>query len=504
MHRINRNPGRMTGELITEHSERTTGGRPAARATSARLAEVRRVRLAAPPCTIGITDGSERGDYVPQSHILKQMGRPHHVVNLMFQYYPDMKGWPTQGVKWHGFYRNNNLNKGDGYFPLVLEDGGRWGQLYLRQIEDVRAHGQEPQLTLTIHCNTPDEVLVRIAESLRPYTPMRIRINHECNGTWFHFNQRWTYKQVSDFFVRFHKILHLHAPGVTTVACWNGPGDTDGVDANDGNTMRGQLTGDQLGPMFLIADIISFDQYASLHYGWPNPGFDRKKPSQFFKVPFELWWKHLENFHAQICNVRGGEVDVEIHEINEDAALVGLKGQAEWTTRFYAEVLHRRFPWLTNITFYQFRDRGGLGLELEDAEDATLFKPRPALAAYRKALSNDHFAHRVEPVVETEAAGPFPLEWRSSTDSDGFEFSFHLPANTRRVAAQLPADTHLLVGIGNQWQVKTAGTSRLSFELERPGDRVNVRVFAPPSDGRNNTHDSFRSSLATPPALTAR
>ena len=504
MHRINRNVGRMTDELITERSEKTTGGRPATAGTPVRLAEVRQVRFAAPPCTIGITDGSERGDYVPQSHILKQIGRPHHVVNLMFQYYPDMNGWPTQGVKWHGFFRNNSLNKGDGYFPLVIEDGGPWGQLYLRQIEDVRAHGQEPQLTLTIHCDTPDEVLVRIAESLRPYTPMRIRINHECNGTWFHFNQRWTYKQISDFFIRFHKILHLHAPGVRTVACWNGPGDTDGVDLNDGNTMRGQLTDDQLGPMFRIADIISFDQYASLHYGWPDLGFDRKKPNQFFKVPFELWWKHLDNFHAQICKARGGEVDVEIHEINEDAALVGPGGQAEWTTLFYAEVLQRRFPWLTNITFYQFRDRGGLGLELEDVDDPAIFKPRPALAAYRKALGDDYFAHRVEPVVETHAAGPFPLEWRSSIHSDGFEFLFNVPANARRATVQFPADAHLLVGVGSQWQIKTAGTSRLSFKLERPGDRVSVRVFAPPADGRNNTHDSFRSSLATPPVLTIR
>ena len=501
MYRPHRNPDYALEMPFAGRARTAGGGRKSDAPASSQLEKVQRVRLAAPPCTIGITDGSERGDYVPQPHILEQIGRPHHIVNLMFQHYPDMEDWPTQGVKWRGFFRNNSLNKGDGYFPLVLDKRGRWGQLYLRQIEDVRAHGQEPQLTLTIHCDTPDEVLVRIAESLRPYTPMRIRINHECNGTWFHFNQRWTYKQVSDFFIRFHRILHLHSPGVKTVACWNGPGDPDGLDTNDGNSMRGRLTEDQLAPMFRTADIISFDQYASLHYGWPDPAFNRKSPSQFFKVPFDLWWKHLENFHAQICRVRGGDVNVEVHEINEDAALVGSRAQAEWTRRFYAEALQRRLPWLTNITFYQFRDRGGLGLEAEDPRDPSIYKPRLALSAYRDGIANDHFGYRVQAVAETNPRGPFPMEWQSAIQSEGIEFTFKVPAKASQATLVFPAHAHLLVGVGGVWRIKAEGTSRIRFDIPTPSGSVTARVFAPPADGRNNTHDSFRNSLATPPVL---
>jgi len=465
-------------------------------------ARVRQTHLARPPCTLGITDGSERGDYVPQAHLLRQIGRPHHLVNLMFQYYPDLEGWPTQGVKWNGFFRNNELNKGDGYFPLVLEEGGPWGQLYLRQIQDVRAHGQEPQLTLTMHTDTPDDVLIRIAQSLVPFAPMRIRINHECNGEWFHFNQRWTYKQVNDFFIHFHGILHKHAPGVRTVACWNGPGDHPPAAAYDGNGMGGQLTDEQLAPMFRIADLVSFDQYASLHYGWPDPQFDRANPTKFFKVPVDAWWRILLEFHDQICQVRGGETNVEIHEINEDANLVGDEEQARWTAQFYAEVLSRRLPWLTNITFYQFRDRGGLGLEREDVEKPEVFQELPALAAYRAAIANEHFAYRVQPGIELSNLSPLTMEWRSSTDARGCECAFDVPPRWSRVRVELPPDLHLLAEIGGQWFVKPCGESQIEVMAPQPETPLAVRLFAPPADGRNNRRGSFVAKLTALPALS--
>lgn len=462
-------------------------------------AAVRRVRLARPPCTLGITDGSERGDYVPQQHLLAKIGRPHHLVNLMFQYYPDLEGWPTQGVKRHGFYRHNDLNKGDGYFPLVLEEGGPWGQAYLRQIEDVRAYGQEPQLTLTLHADTDDATLIRIAKSLAPFAPMRIRINHECNGTWFYFNQRWSYGEVSDFFIRFHNILHEHAPGAKTVACWNGPGDAP-QEADDGNEMHGMLTEDQLAPMFRTADIVSFDQYASLHYGWPDPDFDPANPTQFFKVPMDRWWKLLEECHDLMCGLRGGPTDIEVHEINEDADVVGFDEQARWVTRFYTEVVRRRLPWLTNITFYHFRDRGGLGLEHEDPDDPSVFRDLRSLHAYRRAAAHEYFGLRIEPAGAPAEDAPLAMEWRSPAAAQGYQIEYDAPRHAR-LAAVFPAAAHLLVGAGEQWFIKPAGQERL--ELPAADGRVVLRVFAPPPDGRNNRADRFTATLDHAPPVSA-
>ncbi|HBA85677.1 MAG TPA: hypothetical protein DCZ95_16470 [Verrucomicrobia bacterium] len=455
------------------------------------------IRLASPRCTVGISDGSERGSYVPQAHLLNQMGRPHHTINLMFQYYPDMENWPTQGVNYLGFYRNTQLNKGDGYFPLVLEENGPWGQQYLRQIEDVRAHGQEPQLTLTLHADTPDSVLKQIALSLVPYGRMRIRINHECNGVWFYFNQRWSYKEVSDFFIRFHNILHEYAPEVSTCACWNGPGE-DYNKPDGAQCMRGQLTDDSLGPMFRAADIVSFDQYASLHWGWPNPAFDPKKPTEYFGLPFEIWWKLLDDCHNKMCDLRGEEVNIEVHEINEDANVIGAQAQAEWVTRFYNEAARLNLPWLTNITYYMFRDRGGLGLEKEDVNKPDVYSEQPALATYREAIRHANFEFRTEP-LPAPAPSPLSFKWVTPVQAEGIQFSYAIPQGTPNATLAFPADRNLLVGCDRQWTIKPVGQTYVKLPCQPGEETLAVKVFAPPADGKNNTAGAFVTQLAEPP-----
>jgi hypothetical protein len=468
--------------------------------TGISLSQIRKIRLQPPPCTIGITDGSERGDYAGSGHMLKQIGRPHHVVNLMFQYYPDMEGWPTQGVKWRGFYRNNTLNKGDGYFPLSLAPDGPWGQRFLRQIEDVRAHGQEPQLTLTLHADTPDRDLVRIAQALAPYGQMRIRINHECNGTWFYFNQRWSYKEVSDLFIRFHHIIHEHAPLLKTVACWNGKGEAYN-DPKGKAADGGQLTPDQLGPMFKTADIVSYDQYASLHFGWPNPDFDPDHPDQYFQIPLQIWWDLLDEVHREMSELRGEDTPIEVHEINEDADICGFEGQALWIRDFYREAVRRRYDWLKNITFYMFRDRGGLGLEQEDVEDPAQYRVLPSMQAYCKAIDHEMFDLQITH-GETVARNAAPaLRWTGPVDAEGLAFTWALSAPTAKVRVALPADAHLLLNTGDQWHVKKSGEREIDFTAPRADPHFELRVFAPPADGRDNTDGAFVTTLPERPVL---
>ena len=465
-----------------------------------KFSSIARIQLLPPPCTLGLTVGSERGSYVSQRHVLQRVGRPHHVVNLMFQHYPDMKDWPTQGVNYHGFYRNRQLNAGDGYFPLSLDADGVWGQEFLRQIADVRAHGAEPQLTLTLHADTPDATLIRIAESLRPFTPMRIRINHECNGTWFHFNERWTYGQVAALFVRFHNILHQYAPGVRTVACWNGNAENLHVPA-DRQPPRGRLTDDELGPAFRAADIVSVDQYASLHYGWPDPSFDPSSPSQFFKVDPEAWWMEMVNIHTAICRLRESDTDLEIHEVNDDANIVGDQGQAAWIRRFYGEVADRALPWLKNITFYQFRDRGGLGLERESLADPNRCEDLPSLAAYREAIGDSYFAMRTQRAPgENIVAHDVELAWSGPTEATGLRFTFdHAPRSPLDLI--LPARQHLLVRADAVWHVKPVGEDRVRLGVAADGGSRVMDVFLPPPDGQNNRSHAFASRLQSLPML---
>ena len=96
----------------------------------------------------------------------------------------------------------------DDYFPFNA-DGQPW-----EQMRDIRRHGQDAALTLTLDCSLSDDELREVARMLRPYGRMTIRINHECGGTWFTHNKRFTYEQVGKFFAHFSDIIHQEAPHV--------------------------------------------------------------------------------------------------------------------------------------------------------------------------------------------------------------------------------------------------------------------------------------------------
>ena len=132
-------------------------------------------------CALDLGDGSERAEYVNQDYILHKMGRPHRGVNIMYTYYPHDEQWPARiseacrdmeiSFQWDYPY--------DDYFPYGAE-----GQPF-EQMRDIRRHGQDVILTLTIDCSLSDEELREVARQLKPFGQMMIRINHECCGQWF-------------------------------------------------------------------------------------------------------------------------------------------------------------------------------------------------------------------------------------------------------------------------------------------------------------------------------
>jgi hypothetical protein len=172
-------------------------------------------------CAVDLGDGSERGEYVCQDYILDRLGRPHRSINLMYCYYPLDKGWPVraslmgknEGVSFAWDYPY------DDYFPYMGGPGGSTDGEPFKSMKDVRQHGQDVTLTLTIDCAVPDDHLVQLARELRPFGRLMLRINHEATGSWFAFNKRYSYQQVADFFVRFHNIIKKEAPNIKTILC---------------------------------------------------------------------------------------------------------------------------------------------------------------------------------------------------------------------------------------------------------------------------------------------
>ena len=90
----------------------------------------------------------------------------------------------------------------DDYFPYKGGIGGTTDGEPFTFMKDIRKHGQDVTLTLTIDCSLDDEYLRQIAREIKPYGRMKIRINHECQGNWFTHNQRYSYEEIGKFFVK--------------------------------------------------------------------------------------------------------------------------------------------------------------------------------------------------------------------------------------------------------------------------------------------------------------
>ena len=190
------------------------------------------VHMGKAKCAVDLGDGSERGEYVNQDYILHKLGRPHRGVSLMYCYYPLDKEWPARiseackdmdvSFAWDYPY--------DDYFTYKGGLNGTTDDEPFTCMRDVRRHGQEVVLTLTIDPNVSDEHLIAIAKDLRPFGRMMLRINHEATGNWFSFTKRTTYQGVADFYCRFNKILKEYAPNVSTILCIGGIEDLNATE----------------------------------------------------------------------------------------------------------------------------------------------------------------------------------------------------------------------------------------------------------------------------------
>jgi len=111
-----------------------------------------KIHMGPAKCALDLGDGSERGEYVNQDYILNVLGRPHRAVNIMYTYYPKDEQWPQRiseacadmevNFAWDYPYDD---------YPPFTPDGAQF-----EQMRDIRRHGQDVMLTLTIDCSLDD------------------------------------------------------------------------------------------------------------------------------------------------------------------------------------------------------------------------------------------------------------------------------------------------------------------------------------------------------------
>ena len=450
------------------------------------LLKVKSVHLGPAACAVDLGDGSERGEYVNQDYILHKLGRPHRAINLMYCYYPLDKGWPLRANVAH----ENDGTSGswgypyDNYFPYLggLE-GNREGEPF-NFMRDVRRHGQDVILTLTIDPGVSDEQLVAIARDLRTFGRIFFRINHEATGRWFTFNKRYSYQEVADFYVRFHKIVKREAPNVLTILCIGGI-----EEMNAEKTVMEE----EFMEAVKVTDIWSVDKYMSLHWGWPDDVAEkggRTSNCSTVRDTLELTRQSYERW-KYLCG--GVSKPMLMSECNSDGDTVGPYEQAEMVQEWFDRIKDGPESWFSGFTYYQFRDRGRLGLEIEDPNNPDVGVEQPVMDVYKNMIHHPYF----QPTMQNgqEVSFPARLRWGSSEDSDGIAIPLEFEQNPVFCEVYFDdelKDLNLMMEINGHWFYKAPGVGcvdMMSAFFKKPltsGCKMDLHIFAPPASGEND------------------
>lgn len=437
-------------------------------------------------CAVDLGDGSERGAYVNQDYILHKLGRPHRAVNLMYCYYPLDKGWPirasiahasdTVAFAWDYPY--------DDYFTYKGGLNGNLNEEPFTYMRDVRSHGQDVLLTLTIDPHVTDEHLIAIAKDLTTFGRVMLRINHEATGNWFSFNKRCTYQEVADFYVRFHNIIKKYSTNVKTILCIGGIEDLNKEEMEKEKEFTEAVR---------TTDIWSVDKYMALHWGWPYDVAEQGGTSfkrDTVQKTFDLTKKSFERYSF----LNDGNVKpMVMSEFNSDGDVTGPYDQAEMIKEFCDMLKNEPATWFNGFTFYQFRDDGRLGLEITDPNNNEVGIEQPALKTYKEIIHEDYFSPSF--LVENEVSFPQTLRWGGSEDSTGLSIPLHFDSNPVFVEVNFDdelKDLNLMMELNDHWFYKAPGVKTIDmmsafFDNSLTGAcDLNLKLFAPPATGEND------------------
>ncbi len=458
------------------------------------------IHLGKAPLALDLSDGSERGEYVDQDYILHLLGRPHRNINLMYTYYPKDKEWPARiseackdmevSFAWDYPY--------DDYFPFGVNDEP------FKYMKDIRRHGQDVTLTITIDCSLDDDTLRSFAKQLKPYGRMRLRINHECTGNWFTHNKRFSFKEIGDFFVRFNSIIKEEAPNVKTILC------AGFAESEDKSVEREE----DLIEAYKAADIWSADRYLALHYGWPYDIAEKDDGGRHTFTPTEKTYNDFKNTSLRLRKITGQNKPMISGELNADGDVTGPLHQGETLKRFLEHIKNDKADWFDSITFYQFRDRGRLGLEIEDPNNKNAGIAQPILKDYKEIMADPYY--QIPVIKDGETQLPFKFRWGGAEDSEGLALDIHFEANPEFCEIYFEEDLSLMMELNGRWFYKAPGTKCVDLmeaffdkPLSGPTD-LDLKFFATPSegvntdDGRDDWDVNYYAAMTKMPTLRIR
>ena len=447
------------------------------------MEKIYRITMGSAKCAVDLGDGSERGEYVDQDYILQRLGRPHRSISLMYCYYPLDEQWPARiseamkdadvSFQWDYPY--------DDYFTYKGGLGGSMEGEPFTYMRDIRRHGQDVTLTLTIDPAVTDEHLAAIGDDLRTFGRLFLRINHEATGNWFSFNKRATYQEVADFYCRASRIIKEHAPNVQTVLC------IGGVEHPETGEIEKEK---EFSQAVRETDIWSVDKYMSLHWGWPydvaEPGGTTHKRGSVRET-----YEHTKLSYERFRYINGGvEKPMIMSEFNSDGDVTGAYEQAEMVKMFCDILKEEKADWFNGFTFYQFRDRGRLGLEIEDPNNKNVGIEQPVMKTYKEIINDEWFMPSMTCGEEQEL--PVRLRWGSSEDAEGIAVPVHFDGDPHFCELAFEDDSNLMIELNGRWFYKSPEAKTIDLMPAFYENRLNgacdmtLKIFAPPATGEND------------------
>lgn len=437
-------------------------------------------------CAVDLGDGSERGEYVDQDYILHKLGRPHRAINLMYCYYPNDDKWPGRASVVHA---DPSVQFAwdfpyDDYFTYKGGLNGTLEDEPFTYMRDVRKHGQDVLLTITIDPKLTDDHIVAIAKDLSTFGRVMLRINHEATGNWFSFNKRASYEEVAAFFAHCCEIIHKESPNVKTIIC------LDGCKELEDEKMEME---DIFAEASRAADIVSVDRYMALHWGWPYDVAEEGGTS-FARHTVEKIYTLAKNSYERYTYVNNGvKKPMVLSEFNADGDVTGAYEQAQMLKDFCDMLKEDKENWLSAFTLYQMRDRGRLGLEIEDPNNANVGIEQPILETYREIIHDDFFCPSME---EGEVLTlPAKMRWGGSEDADGVCLPIHFECNPTFCEVYFDEnniDMNLMMELNGHWFYKAPGVKCIDmmsafFKKPLTGEKdMTLKIFAPPATGEND------------------
>lgn len=466
--------------------------------------KINRVYLKPASCALDLGDGSERGFYVNQDYVLRKMGKVHRGISLMYTYYPKDKTWPVRASKacpqktpsgaWDYPYED--------YFPYLGGALGKTDDEPFNFMKEIRQHGQDVVLTITIDPDLTEEDIIPVAKDLIPYGRVLLRVNHECTGNWFCYTKRATYQKIADFYVMVCKVMHQYAPNVKMILC-------AGMYQNDTGKIEME---DIFLEAFKVTDIWSFDQYLALHWGWPVD-VAQKGGNTFACFDTDEVYERSKKTVQRLREITGMNKPVFMSELNADGDVTGPYNQGKMISHFMDLVEQEKEPWLSGFTLYQFRDDGRLGLEITDPNNKDVGIEQPLLKDYKKQLFRPYFSQKME--SGSEVTLPCKMRWGSSEDAEGIETTIKIekaPEFFELYFKDSLLDKVLMIEFGGYWFYKAAGVKcidLMSYFFENPFEspkEFKLRIFATPENGLNSTEsedtiNNYYSELSSFPEI---